>query len=143
MASGLAEVFGRLKAAALFLLEAVFLDALLVPIIFIGQEFAGHGDLHPVALGVGLAFEIEVEIDGGHDAVAEFFLDQGFPVRFIVFVEFFYVNLDVGQKLIWDNQISRLDSFHSGLISHPRATHSSAEHRRSRRSTTVGSSRSI
>src|SRR3546814_20652609 len=45
-------------------------------VAFVEQEFAGHGDLDAVALGIGLAFHLHVEIDRRHAAVAEVFLDQ-------------------------------------------------------------------
>ena len=52
----------RAGGQCLFFLEPVIRDALLIAVILIGQEFAGHGDLHAIALGVRLAFEIEIEI---------------------------------------------------------------------------------
>src|SRR5476651_1889571 len=45
----------------------------------VAQELAGHGDLHAVALLVGLALHGHVEVDGAHDAVAELLLDQLLP----------------------------------------------------------------
>src|SRR5262249_4085718 len=63
------------------LFEAVLLDALLVAVILVRQELAGHGDLDAVALRVGQALDLDVEVDGRHDAVAELLLDQGFPGR--------------------------------------------------------------
>src|SRR6266545_5657857 len=45
------------------------------------QELARHGDLHPVALLVGLALHGHVEVDGAHDAVAELLLDELLPGR--------------------------------------------------------------
>jgi hypothetical protein len=50
-------------------------------VIFERQEFARHGDLDTVALGVGLALDLHVEVDRRHDAVAEFLLDQRLPGR--------------------------------------------------------------
>ena len=44
----------------------------------IRQKFPAHDNAHPVTLGIGLALQVHVEIDGAHDAVAEFFVDQGF-----------------------------------------------------------------
>jgi len=45
-------------------------------IIFVRQKLAGHADCDAVALGVGLARDVHVEVDCRHDAVAEFLLDQ-------------------------------------------------------------------
>src|SRR4029453_1914463 len=47
----------------------------------VAQELARHGDLHPVALLVGLTLHGHVEVDGRHDAVAELLLDQLLPGR--------------------------------------------------------------
>src|SRR5271165_6745823 len=57
-----------------FLLESVVRHALLVAIIFVGQELARHDKLHAVSLRVGEAVEFEIKVDRGHDAVAEFLL---------------------------------------------------------------------
>ena len=46
---------------------------------FVAQELARQGDLHPIALLVGLALQGHVEVDGGHDAVAELLLDELLP----------------------------------------------------------------
>jgi hypothetical protein len=48
------------------------------------QVLAGEDDVNAVALAVGLALEVHVEIDGAHDAVPEFLVDQrleGGPVH--------------------------------------------------------------
>ena len=47
----------------------------------IREEFAAEGQLDPVAFRVGLALDRHVEVDGAHDAVAEFLLDQLLPGR--------------------------------------------------------------
>src|SRR6516165_9564373 len=43
-------------------------------VFLIRQELAAQGELDAVALGIGLALDRHVEIDGAHDAVAEFLL---------------------------------------------------------------------
>src|SRR5262249_42463935 len=40
------------------------------------QELAGHGDLDPIPLRVGLLLDLHGEIDRAHDAVAEGLLDD-------------------------------------------------------------------
>ena len=45
------------------------------------QRFFGHAERDAVAFRVGLAGDDHVEVDRGHDAVAEFFLDQRLPGR--------------------------------------------------------------
>jgi hypothetical protein len=44
----------------------------------VGEELAVHRDLDAVAFGVGAALHLHFEVDGAHDAVAEFFVDQFF-----------------------------------------------------------------
>ena len=46
-------------------------------ISLIRQELPAHHDLHPIPLGIGLPRKIHIEIDGAHDAVAEFLVDKG------------------------------------------------------------------
>src|ERR1035438_2979514 len=58
------------------LLKAIFRHVAAGAVIFVGQEFARHRDLDPVALGIGQALHHHVEIDCRHDAVAIFLLDQ-------------------------------------------------------------------
>ncbi len=48
----------------LFFLKAVIGNALFIAVIFERQEFARHGDLHAVALGIGFAFKLHIEVDG-------------------------------------------------------------------------------
>jgi hypothetical protein len=52
-----------------------------ISVLLIREEFAAEGQLDAIALRVGLALDRHVEIDGAHDAVAEFLLDQLFPSR--------------------------------------------------------------
>jgi hypothetical protein len=40
-----------------------------------------HRDFDSIAFGIGLAFHRQIEIDRGHDAVAELLLDQNFQSR--------------------------------------------------------------
>jgi hypothetical protein len=61
-----------------FFLISIFRYALFVAIIFVGKEFSGHEYLDAVALCMSNAFQLQIEIDGGHNSVAELFLDQGF-----------------------------------------------------------------
>src|SRR5499426_363310 len=68
-------------SVSLLLPVAVFGDVAGIPVVFIGQEFSRHGDLDAVALGVGQALDLHVEIDRRHDAVAELLLDQSLPRR--------------------------------------------------------------
>ena len=56
------------------LFDAGALHALIVAVILIGQELARHSDPDPITLGVRLALDIHVEVDGRHDAVAELLL---------------------------------------------------------------------
>jgi hypothetical protein len=44
----------------------------------IGQEFAGHFNLYPVAFFIGDFCDGHVKINGGHDPCAEFFFDKRF-----------------------------------------------------------------
>src|SRR5262245_159426 len=46
-------VVGSSAPCASCFLDTVFQDALLGPIVLVGQELTGHGDLHAVALWVG------------------------------------------------------------------------------------------
>src|SRR5579885_647222 len=45
-------------------------------VVFERQEFAAHADRHAIAFRIGPAGDLHVEVDGRHDAVAEFLLDQ-------------------------------------------------------------------
>ena len=42
----------------------------------IWKEFAVVGDHHPVALGIGFFLNVDLKIDGAHDAVAEHLVDE-------------------------------------------------------------------
>src|SRR6476660_5245120 len=75
--------FERLVGARSFFPDAVALNALLVAVIFIGQELAGHRDLDSVALLVRQPLDLGVKIDGRHDAIAEFLFDERLPRRSI------------------------------------------------------------
>src|SRR5262245_56441961 len=66
---------------ALAFLVAVLRDVAGIAVIPVRQELARHGDLHTITLRVRQPLHGEVEVDRGHDPVAEFFLDQGLPGR--------------------------------------------------------------
>src|SRR5258708_9499459 len=61
--------------------KAQYSEAAAPSILLIGQELAAHRDAHAIALLVGLALDRHVEVDGAHDTVAEFLLDEGLPGR--------------------------------------------------------------
>src|SRR5690242_8162603 len=50
-------------------------------VLLVGQELATHGQAHAVAFLVGLPLDRHVEIDGAHDPVAEFLVDERLPGR--------------------------------------------------------------
>jgi hypothetical protein len=45
-----------------------------------GRTFSGHRDLHPIALQIGLPFDLHVEIDRAHDAVAVVTIGDAVPI---------------------------------------------------------------
>ena len=45
----------------------------------VGQKLTGHGDLDPITLGIGFAFDRHIEVNRAHDAVAELFIDESLP----------------------------------------------------------------
>src|SRR5215218_5307611 len=49
----------------------------IMPLPLVGQELALIGDPDAVALGVLDPFQIHLEVDGAHDAVAKLLMDQG------------------------------------------------------------------
>ena len=44
--------------------------------LLIGQELAAHGDFHPVSLGIFYFLDFHGEIDGAHDPIPEFLMNQ-------------------------------------------------------------------
>ena len=44
----------------------------------VGQKLAVHGNDHTISFGIFLFFDIQDKIDGTHDAVAKFFVNNGF-----------------------------------------------------------------
>lgn len=46
--------------------------------LFVSEEFAVHGDFDAVTFGVGNFLDVHGEINGAHDAGAEFFFDELF-----------------------------------------------------------------
>jgi hypothetical protein len=50
-----------------------------VPLV--GEELARHAKPDPVALGIWFTFDLHLEIDRAHDAIAKLLLDECFPSR--------------------------------------------------------------
>src|SRR5262245_54524548 len=46
--------------------------------LLIFEEFPSHDDANPIAVWIGLAREIEIEVDRAHDAVPKLFVNQFF-----------------------------------------------------------------
>src|SRR5262249_53104543 len=67
---------GRTPSPHSLLLIPVLRNIAARAVVFVRQELARHGDLDAVATRIRLAFHLQVEIDRGHNAVAEFFLHE-------------------------------------------------------------------